>query len=253
MGGSQLENRLIRLDDEQTTIVTNTSDRLAFWVELDVVDPRLQINVETDCLERQLFAPNGRLGLFVNALQPGGEDPDMTVCGPGSQQDAVLVPVQGQDGGLEGFLDMLGDPPVVFFFVVADRNDPGGRPDRKLQPVWRPLDTRGSPVDSQKDQRLLVLAVGLFGPHKRVSVLRTRDNEPGHRNVHGGDGLVVVRQRGHQLRRLQRHVVDQRVVGMRNDKMRLVRRETMRVHRLLGQLERQWHLGSSGFSTESGC
>ena len=46
--------------------------------------------------------------------------PAFEVTGAGGQQDVVRMPVQTEDGGTDGLLDVLADPPVFLLFKVAD-------------------------------------------------------------------------------------------------------------------------------------
>ena len=49
----------------------------------------------------------------------------MSIRRPSGEKHGIGVPGNGGDGGADGFLEVLGDPPVVFFFEVADGYEAG--------------------------------------------------------------------------------------------------------------------------------
>ena len=71
------------------------------------------------------------LGLLVQPLDERGEDSHLPVTSSGGDEDVSGVEVHGGDGALVLF-DVLGDPPIVFFFVVADGDALGSRGDSEL-------------------------------------------------------------------------------------------------------------------------
>lgn len=57
---------------------------------------------------------------LVDLLDICGEDTSLEISTPGSEEDIVGVPVDGQHGGPDGLLQLLCDPPVVLFIERAD-------------------------------------------------------------------------------------------------------------------------------------
>jgi len=62
------------------------------------------------------------------------------------------VPGDTGYGRSDGLLDVFGDPPVVLFLEVTDRNEAGARTDCELGLGRCPADARGSAVDAQEDE-----------------------------------------------------------------------------------------------------
>lgn len=69
-----------------------------------------------------------------------------------SEQDRVGVPGYTGDGGADGLLDVLGDPPVVLLFEVADGDQASTRTDCELGLGGSPANTGSSAVDAEKHQ-----------------------------------------------------------------------------------------------------
>lgn len=66
------------------------------------------------------------------------------------------MPADGGDGAPDGLLEMLGDPPVVLFFKVADGDDPVAGANGKLGLGRRPAHKCGGPSNSEKYQGGLI-------------------------------------------------------------------------------------------------
>ena len=59
------------------------------------------------------------------------------------------MPGEGEDGRSKWLLDVFRNPPVIFFFEVADGDDTGSRANGKLGFVWRPADVCCCAVDAE--------------------------------------------------------------------------------------------------------
>lgn len=87
---------------------------------------------------------------------------------------------------------MLGYPPVILFFEVADCDDPSSTSHGKLGLVGRPSHARCSSVDSQQYQSRLPTSLWGGLPDVCISVLRAGDNPTGRgSDVDASDCLVV--------------------------------------------------------------
>lgn len=106
------------------------------------------------------------------------------------------MPVQAENSGADGLLDMLADPPVALLLKVAHTDAARTRGHRKLVFLGRPAHKGRSAVDAQQHQGGLPLLVACVQvPNVGVAVLgaghdAVRLGGP----VHGGDGLVVLGQ-----------------------------------------------------------
>jgi len=123
-----------------------------------------------DGVEWQALTPDTRFWAVIDAFDEGGEDPGVRVCGASSEQDRVRVPGEGSDGASDWLLKVLGDPPVVLFFEVADSDYAGAGADGEFALRGRPADKGGSAVDAEKDKSRLPSCGGGF-PDVGVSVL----------------------------------------------------------------------------------
>lgn len=79
------------------------------------------------------------------------------------------MPGEGSDCASDWLLEVLGDPPVVLFFEVADRDYAGAGADGEFALGGRPADEGGSAVDAEKDKSWLPACGGGF-PDVGVSV-----------------------------------------------------------------------------------
>jgi hypothetical protein len=70
----------------------------------------------------------------------------------GSQEHRVGVPGQRENGRAQGLLDVLGNPPIVLLFEVADSNNAGSGANGELALIGRPADVGRSTVDAEKDE-----------------------------------------------------------------------------------------------------
>jgi hypothetical protein len=68
------------------------------------------------------------------------------------EEDRVRMPRHREDRGAQRFLDMLRNPPGIFFFERADRDHTRSRSDSKLFLVGGPADLRRGAVDTEKDK-----------------------------------------------------------------------------------------------------
>ena len=62
------------------------------------------------------------------------------------------MPVQTTDGGPNGFFDVLRDPPVIFFFEVADGDQARTAANSKFVLFWAPFYASSSAIDTQDYQ-----------------------------------------------------------------------------------------------------
>ncbi|KFY74314.1 hypothetical protein V498_09990, partial [Pseudogymnoascus sp. VKM F-4517 (FW-2822)] len=111
-------------------------------------------------VEWQALAPRAGLGALIDALDEGGEDAGVRVGGACGEEDGVGVPGYGRDGAADGLLDVLGYPPVVFFFEVADGDDAGAGADGEFGFRGRPAHEGCGAVDAQEDEGGFVAAGG---------------------------------------------------------------------------------------------
>lgn len=125
--------------------------------------PRSVVEVfAADGVEGEALAPDGRLGTLVDALDEAREDAGVRVGGARGEEDRVGVPVERGDGAADGLLEVFGHPPVVFFFEVADRDQPGAGADGEFLLVGRPAHEGGGAIDAQKDEGGFPARGGLF-------------------------------------------------------------------------------------------
>ena len=62
--------------------------------------------------------------LGIDPLDKGRKDAGLGIGAPRSDQDVVRVPIDREDGGSEGLLQVLRDPPVVLFIERTDGDGP---------------------------------------------------------------------------------------------------------------------------------
>jgi len=129
----------------------------------------------------------------------GDFDHHCEVGGTSGDEDVVGVPVDAEDGGADGALDVLADPPVVVLLKVA--HGYALRPTRhcELVPPRAPLDLGGCSVDSQDGEGGLPL-LALLGPHVRIAVLGAGHDSVGVRSpVNAGYQLVVLSKNSNEV------------------------------------------------------
>ena len=80
------------------------------------------------------------------------------------------MPIQGGDGRPNGFLDVLGHPPIVFLLEIANGDQPGSRSNGEFVLLRTPFDASGSPVDPQQDQILLPGSIRKEVPDVSVAI-----------------------------------------------------------------------------------
>lgn len=57
---------------------------------------------------------------LIDIFDVGREDASLRVRASSSEENIVWVPIDGEHSGADGFLEQLGDPPVVLFIEGAD-------------------------------------------------------------------------------------------------------------------------------------
>jgi len=82
------------------------------------------------------------------------------------------VPVQAEDSGTNGLLDVLAHPPVIFLLKIADGDDAGATTHSELVLLGSPAHTASSPVDPQDDEGGFPRAA-LQRPHVGIAVCAT--------------------------------------------------------------------------------
>ena len=60
--------------------------------------------------------------LLIRVLDVCGEDTSLHACTGGGQQNIVRGAINGKDGGPDGFLEEVRDPPVTLLVKGADRD-----------------------------------------------------------------------------------------------------------------------------------
>jgi len=186
-------------DHGNAGVMADKRNRLTIWREGDVVDPAVAIELGRDLAKGELVTPGARCGLVIDTLDPAGEDAGLEVGGTGGDEDVVGVPVDAEDGGADGALDELADPPVVVLLKVAHAY--ALRPTRhcELVPPRAPLDLGGCSVDSQDGEGGLPL-LALLGPHVGTAVLGAGHDSVGVRSpVNAGYQLVVLSKNSNEV------------------------------------------------------
>lgn len=105
-----------------------------------------------DSVERETLSPCRGLRTRVDVLDEGREHASVSVGRSCGEQDRVGVPGDTGDGGANGLLDVLGDPPVVLLFKVADGDQTSTRAHSELGLGGCPADTGSSAVDAEEHQ-----------------------------------------------------------------------------------------------------
>ena len=116
----------------------------------------------------------------------------MSVCAARGKKHTIGMPGDRCDGGAQRFLQVLGDPPVVFFFEIANGNDPSAAADCELRLRGTPAYTSRRAVDSQEYERGLPLAGLARLPDVGIPVLATgHDAATVGCDIHAGDSFVM--------------------------------------------------------------
>lgn len=183
-----------RVDDCDAAVVSRECKRIARWREADAVHPAcraIQV-LAADGVERQPFAPGGRLRTGISTFDERAENARVPIGAACCEKDGVRVPGDAGDGGAQGLLEVLGNPPVVFFLEVADGNDPRSGADSEFRLVRTPAHAGSGAVDAQQDERRLPFACGRGFPDVGVAILRAGDDAAAiGSDVDAGDQLVV--------------------------------------------------------------
>lgn len=142
------------VDDGHATVVCNERQCITGRRKGDRVNPatRLVCVFAADSVEGDTLSPSSRLGALVDALDERGEDSGVGICGAGGKKDRVWMPGEGEDGRAEGLLDVLGYPPVVLLFKVANGNHTGTGANGEFSLVRRPTDVCRCTIDPQKNK-----------------------------------------------------------------------------------------------------
>lgn len=92
------------------------------------------------------------------------------------KQDRIGVPCHGCDGTSDWFLQMFRDPPIIFFFKVADCNYSRPRSDCEFLFRRGPSDESRSAVDAEQNERRLPARRRRF-PNICITILDACDQE----------------------------------------------------------------------------
>jgi len=191
--------------DAKGRIMGSEGKGLTIGREGHIMNPTSSGKLTKEVTEGELGTPRRSLGLLINTLDVSREDTGLEVRRTAGNQNVVGMPVDGEDGGADGLLDVLADPPIVFLFKVADGDASGTAGNGELVTLGRPFDLGGSTVNTEDNQSLLpslndlghaiLIGHGFLGPSPDVSisVLRAGDDAvvdgiP----VNAGDQLVVL-------------------------------------------------------------
>lgn len=178
-------------------IVSNVAELVSRGRPLDRLNPSTAFNLKVGFSEGQLISPRSVRNSLVDSLNVSSEHSDLKVTGSGGEKSVVWMPVNLQDSGLV-LLDVLGDPPVIVLFEVADRDAFGSATNSEFVLFRRPLHVGGSTVDTKNDKSGLPLIV-LECPDISITILRASNNTIGLRSpVNSSDNLVMLSQFGFQ-------------------------------------------------------
>lgn len=122
-----------------------------------------------DGVEGQTFAPDAGFGAGIDTLDEAREDSGMSISRTGGQQNGVRMPIDCSDCTANRLLQMLGNPPVVFLFEVADGDDAVTGTNGEFGLRGRPTDEGGGSSNAKEDEGWLVSGRRGF-PDKGVSV-----------------------------------------------------------------------------------
>lgn len=152
------------IDNSDGGIVRAKGEGVARGRKGDVVNPagRGVQELAADGVEGQTLAPGGGRRPLVDTLDVAGEHAGVGVGGAGGKKDGVGVPGQRCDGGADGLLEVLADPPVVFLFKIADGDDAGAGADGELCFGGGPADKGGGAVDTEEDEGGTPAGGGVF-------------------------------------------------------------------------------------------
>ena len=79
--------------------------------------------LEHQLTERHLSAPGYAGWLLIHFFNVGRKHSEFEVAGSRGQQDVVGMPIQAEDGGVDGLFNVLAHPPVIFRFEVTDGDE----------------------------------------------------------------------------------------------------------------------------------
>ncbi|KFY43017.1 hypothetical protein V494_02132, partial [Pseudogymnoascus sp. VKM F-4513 (FW-928)] len=136
--------------DRDAAVVGGEGEGVAAGRECSGVYPAGGVIQElpADGVEGEALTPWSWLRALIHALDEGGEDAGMGVGGARGEEHGVGVPGDGGDGAADGLLDVLGYPPVVLLFEVADGDDAGAGADGELGFGGRPAHEGRGAVDA---------------------------------------------------------------------------------------------------------
>lgn len=162
-----------RIHDGDAAVVGCERERIATGAERDAMHPASSIVqiLAADGVERQTFTPDAWRWALIDALDEAAEDARVTICAAGSEQDAVRMPGDGRNGAADRLLQMLGHPPVVLGFEVADGDSSGAGADGEFGLVGRPASAGSGTIEAQENERGLVASGGRF-PDVGIAILK---------------------------------------------------------------------------------
>jgi len=160
-------------------IVADKGQGLSIGGEGDIMDPTTGREFTKDITKGELGTPRGGFRLVIDSLDVTGEDTGLEVGGTAGDEDIVGVPINGEDGGADGLLDVLADPPIIILLKVTDGDALGTAGHGELITLGAPFNLGGGPVDTQDNQGWLptlnglLLAIifnGLLGPGPDIGI-----------------------------------------------------------------------------------
>jgi len=166
----------VEIDHREAGILSNEAQEVSRGREGDILHPRVAVVFRENGSEFLQFSLGKAFGgggsLLVDSLGPCRNDTAFIVRGSGGHEDVVGMPLDGENSAFV-LLDVLGDPPVVGFFEIADGNDLGSSSNSEFVLKRGPFNSGSATIETKNDESGLPFA-SFEGPHIGISVLRAR-------------------------------------------------------------------------------